>query len=77
MPSAACNLHALLPVQAADHGSAELPDCHAVPAVRGTAVPGQLRAAADPHSAAPGAALPAIHAAVVSSPARTATGMTD
>lgn len=65
----------MLPWQAADHGSAELADGRAVPAVRGPAVSWQLRAAADPHPAAAGAALPAVHAAALPGPARTAAGM--
>lgn len=65
----------MLPWQAADHGSAELADGRAVPAVRRSAVSRQLRAAADPHPAAPGAALPAVHAAALPGAAGTAAGM--
>lgn len=63
--------------QAADNGSFKLADCRAVPAVRSPAVPRELRAAADPHPPATGAALSAVYAAVVPSPARTAAGMRD
>lgn len=60
--------------QTTDYGGIECSDRSAVPAVRCPAIPQQLRATAGPHPSAPGAALPAVHAAALPGPAGPATG---
>lgn len=73
-PRGALSENPALFLQAADHGRPELADRGTVSAIRSTAIPGELRATADPDPAAARAALPAVHAAALPGAARPAAG---